>query len=558
MRRNTWTSLLFSTALLFSSYRASAASNTTLTQADLTSGPTVQALSQLTDHRAVATVDALIQTAIADDAMIMLSLETTADVERARPIVERALDARVDFFVEGSEALVAALQPKTTRIWKAGERLFVSNRSEQRGLVLQTFDVGSTPYRLKTDIVSLREAIDRETTQVAAAHSVVKRASGNMPSGDSSGSFELPSLIAKTPSEVCIAIRNKLVDRLADDHLTNAEIQRAVNHVCQYGTIGEFFATPPDIVGGATANGTNVVLNLSQEWMLLESEDKSQPDKSSLYLWVRTLGDDAGSGFTHQSNAASIAYASATRVSMLNVMSPRILSGWGPTNALRAASSESSPLDNLFACETNPNSSETSSDARATIVCPVRPRLLSVLPGDSFDDTVTVVNATAWTIGGSFSVTPTEPPAVTLSVNVGRTDTQTSSATLHMVRTSTNANTEMYRQTLWNPNWEAMAKWVRAKGAKDRTIISLNGASPLASVLNPAWSIVWKVPLADNAGRKTRYTSIFEAHDTGCVWKDKEARCENPLRPSWGIWSKNSSMIVSIDDFEDPGPKPGL
>lgn len=558
MRHIQWKAILFSITTLASIDHACAASDTTLTLSDATMGPAVHALSQLTDHKAVATVDALIQNAVDDNAMIMLSVESTNDIERARSIVERAFDARVDLFIEGSPAMVAAVQPKTSRVWKRGERLFLSNRSERRGTILQSFDITLTPYRLKTDMVELRATIDRDTAIDVAAGRTRRAADGPStpvlnsasPSPrDQSGSFELPSLIAKTPSEVCIAIRNKLVASLSNAHLSDAELRRAVNRVCQYGTIGEFFATPADATSGAPSNGNPIVLNISQEWMLLKSEDTSQPDKSSLYLWVRTLGDDAGSGLTHQKPGASVAYGSPTRVTMLNIMSPQIASGWGPTHSLAKASSRSSPVDDMFECETNPNQTDTTQSPPVTIGCPIRPRLLSVLPADSLDDTVTIANATTWSIGVSYSLLASNPPALSLGANVGRSDTQTATETLHMVRTSTDANTAMYRRTEWAPNWEAMAKWIRAKGAKDRTVIPLDGSSPLASVLNPEWSAVWRLPLAANAGRKTLYTSVFEAHDVGCVWNIKAVRCENPVSPAWGIWSKDSSMIVAIDDF---------
>lgn len=566
----------FASALILA-HQAAVASDAVATAPDLTTGQTAYALSGKSTHPVAASADDLVRTAAEADAMIMISVATDSDVKRARPIVAQALEAHVDLFLEGPAALIPELQPAQTRVWAAGDRMFVSNRSEPRGTVMQAFEASLTADQVWTAIVALRTALDRDKPAAAPilasarasipvptpvdtpASRIVKRSVPADVPAASSGTFEMPSFVAKTPSEVCIAIRNKLIDTVTASHetLSVADASKAVSRVCQYGTLGEFTATPPDVFLASDGNDAQNVLNLRQEWLLIISEDKADPKQSSAYLWLRTLGDNAGSGFSWANGHGGHAYNYYRTVDMHRIMSAEVFSGWGPANLSLYSWEHGNPAD-VFECESRPDAVDQNTDVNSvltTVYCPVSPRLLSALPGDSFDDTVTVTAATSWTFGGSYTLNPSISTSgasvgALLGVNVSHTSTETSSATLHMVRTSTTANTRMYRLTEWSPNWEAMARWVRAKKLSYGTDTSLESASPLASVLNPAWSIVWQLPLAENAGRKTLYTSIFGVRNQWCSYNESANRCENTPTIQHGLWMKNTSIFVSLDDFK--------
>lgn len=542
---------------------ASASPSSTVSLSGLESGPGVHALSTLNDHQTGESIDTLIALATQHDALLMLAVSSPAEVERAKPIVARALDEHVDLFLEGPAELVAALQPKGIHIWAPGERLFVSNRSVQRGLFVMAFDHSVSDAQLRAHLIDARGEIAHEIAPNRARRSVAdmhRDATREVPV-PSPGSFDIPGLSAKTPSEVCIAIRNALVEKIGANGITDAQADKAVNRVCQYGTLGEFRAQPADTAYQAS-DDPEIVLNMRQEWLLLISEDKSRPQGSSAYFWIRTLGDNAGSGFTRADGSAGYAYNNRT-TDMFRIMNPLIHSGWGPLDNM-SLDLDDRPSPELFACEANPQTVRSVSTAgfeAPPLRCPEAPKLLSVLPADSFDDTVTISHATSWNIGASYTQNASLSavgPSVgwSMSLSVGRTSTDTATTTLRMVHTSTNANTTMYRTTEWSPNWEAMAKWVEAQNLSRGAFVSLGHATPLAATLNPAWSMVWQLPLEPNLGRKTLYTSVMQARNQRCLYDANHATCTKSKTLDTGYWTRNSSVIVSLDDLEPPAPAP--
>jgi hypothetical protein len=534
--------------------------NNTVTLSGLESGATVAALSAKTHHSTVSTSDDLIASALRSDAMIMLSVTNAADLERAKPIVAAAMDKHIDLLAEGKEAFLAQLKPDYGSVWVPGNRLFISTRSDRLGLFLLPFDATATTDEIDAELTRIRHDISTDAaSQKRVSRTAARSASPR--SASSTGSIELPDLIAPTPSAVCISIRNELVQQLADPDIPEYEVDHAVQRVCQYGTIGEFRTTPAEVGVYGVQPNPSLVLNMRKEWMLLLSEDKTQPNGSRAYLWLRTLGDNAGSGFAWTNGAVGHAYTDKKGVDMYDIMRPAIYSGWGPVETNPAFWPNKNPAD-MFRCEQDPNAvDDYAHDANSVMTsayCPVKPRLLSVLPADSYDDNVTVGTSTGWSIGGQFSAGISEKkPEVSLGLSGGYSSSNTTEATLSMVRTSTSADTIMYRKTTWSPGWEALAKWIENKGLKKDSYVNLSSATPLAKSINPAWSAVWELPLEANlgpngTGRTTLYTSVYDVQTQWCMWDDKSSNCTNQsIIDKAGAWISKSALFVTIQ----PPPK---
>lgn len=526
----------------------------TITLSGLESGTVVHGLSAKSTHTTTSTVDDLLSSAARNNAMIMLSVANASDVERAKPIVEAAMNQKIDVLVEGTDDLLRQMKPEMRSVWVPGSRLFISTRSEELGDYLLTVDAAATIDQIAEALSRTRQQISARTAGNKTPTRATAPQSASARSSSSSGSFQMPQLISSTPSGVCISIRNQLAATLNDPAVPTTEVTNAVQRVCQYGTVGEFRAVTGEPAYGMPAD-TTLMLNLRKEWMLLLSEDKAQPEGSRAYVWLRTLGDDAGSGFTWATGVAGHAYTRKNGVEMYDIMNTSIHSGWGPIESRPTAWPNKTPTD-MFLCEKNGAAvnmgTGVNNGITTSVYCPIQPRLLSVLPGNTYNDQVTIANSTAWSIGGAFTgsvgASETGPEgSLSLSLSGGYTNTNTAQETLSLVDTTTNADTLMYRSTNWKPDWEAMAHWIEAKDLKKDSFLWIDNATPLAKTLNPAWSIVWELPLAQNAGRTTQYTSVYDARHQWCQWDDKDYRCENSSMSINGeVWMDNSSLILSL------------
>lgn len=540
--------------LVFGFIANNACATTTVTLSGLESGALVHGLSGKTQHTVVSDTDALLSAARRGDAMIMLALSNAQDLDRVRPIVEAAMDGKIDLLIEGPEALVAQARPADRSIWKPASRMFVSTRSDRIGLYLVALDPAAGVDQVNTALEQTRAQITSEARHDAPpAAATTRQARATTTQADpKDNAFQLPPLAASSPNQVCISMRNQLSAKLGESGASSTEIDKAVQRVCQYGTVAEFRATLADYGAFGKQRSPELVLNLRQQWLLLLSEDAAQPDGSRAYLWARTLGDHAGSGFSWTGTHGH-AYTRKRGVDMHALMDASIHSGWGPVEANPFAWPSKTPSD-MFRCEKDPNATDLARGKYGeftTVRCPVKPRLLSLLPGNVYNDTVTIEDSTSWTIGGSYTASATiengQPkPSVSLALSGGYTSSKTARTTLMLVQTSTNADTLMYRSTYWRPNWEATARWVNAKSLKKNTLVDLTSATPLAATLNPAWSIVWELPLAPNSERNTLYTSMYDGRHQDCSWQAKEARCSGETTKSGGVWVNNTSLLVSL------------
>ncbi len=500
-----------SLSLMLSS--AFAAPIDSVTLSDLSSGPQVRKLADSGNNQSQPNVESLLANARVNHALIMLSLRSKDDILKAKPIVAQALSEGLDLLLEGEPEWLAQLKPGQQTAWSYGNLLFISNRSESRGLFIVKAALDMPTVELKNYIIKIRNTLQSEQNKATFQPSNYQ----DFPVGENSHSqqswdINLPSLAAQTPSEVCLAIRNALFNKISDKTVSRQNIHAAVRRVCQYGTIADVTATAADATVPGWPYSHDALLNLRQEWLYLVSNDPYQPSESRAYLWIKTLGEGGGSGFTRVLDKDG-AWFGGSDWSVRNIMHPFIHSGWGPINNSELAWINGKP-SGVFSCEENP---DISADiAGEKVHCPVRPRLLNVQPQNTFDDQATIMLAQGWTIGGTLTAGIVGgKPMASLALNSSYTQTRTSSIPMKLLHVRSNADTTYYRSTEWLPNWPAMYAWLKPQSG---SLITMGTATPLASTLNPQYSAVWQLPLEANANRTLQYGSQYEARWESCQW----------------------------------------
>lgn len=489
-----------------------------VTMSGFSDGGTIAQLGTRFQNRVQSTEDALFDDAKRRDALIMLRIQSTNDIPAAKSVVTRAIRDRVDLILEGQPEWIAQLKPDGQTVWTSNNLLFVSNRSERHGLYIVRPKPGMSVDKLATDVADARKTLMNAQPMVPPLAAKMNMRNLATQDNDKSWSISLPTLSTTSPNEVCIAIRNAFFEKIPVSTMSQADITQTVNKICQYGTFAEFSAAEADDVvpNSNYTRNPNALVNLSQQWLLLVSNDKTQPSGSRAYLWTKTYGEGAGSGFTRKRSSEGV-YNGVLK----GIIRPVIRSGWGPIDNSASAWDSGGGAIRLFPCENNPQVS-IQVDGK-TIVCPVKPQLLSLLPSDSFGNKVNVSNSEGWNIGGTLGIqgsggpTPgggTPTPTVvqpSLSITGGYTNTKTSTVTWDYEQTKTNSDTVYSRLTEWIPNWRGLFDW-----AKTTKMTSLDAATPLAATLNPHYSMVWQIPLAENTGRTLQFGSQYEVRWQSC------------------------------------------
>ncbi|WP_198390791.1 hypothetical protein [Burkholderia ubonensis] len=520
----------------------------------------VAKLSARFRNKMESTQDALFDNARRRDALIMLHIRDDDDIPSAKSIVARALHDKIELMLEGSPDKLLRLKPDNQTVWTSGDILFISNRSDRRGLY---FGSGSPEFgadKLATYIIDTRKALlgERSTLAIRSERTDIP----TLRSDVQSWKVDLPSLSTQSPSEVCLRIRNELARSVPRGELSDVVIQQAVEKVCQYGTLSDFSAVPGDKSVPGYSYNSNVLVNLKQEWLYLVSGDPYQPSGSRAYLWTKTYGEGAGSGFTRINGDEGYFTRNDALGLARNIMHPLIHSGWGPVinplgslvNLVRNGSNinwDNAWVDgkpsSLFICESDNRVSFNV--AGKVIGCPIGPRLLSLLPADSFSGDVNVARSVGWNISGTLTGGiaggQNIVPSVSLALSGGYSETTTNSVTMKLLHVQSNANTTYYRSTGWVPNWSGMLDWSRSTGS-----LSLVAATPLATTINPQYSTVWEIPLVQNAGRTLQFSSIYEARYQNCLYAHiKTDRCvTSPHRPwdSRMVWLRGTDLLLSM------------
>ncbi|WP_157642297.1 hypothetical protein [Burkholderia ubonensis] len=453
-----------------------------------------------------ATIEDGIAVAERENAMLMLSIRMPGDLVEIKSSVKRAIDRKVDLLLEGEPDLIRQAQPDSVGIWTSGRALFISSRDERKGILIIPIDGGKSATK---DILP---AIAKIRAQLGSKNSISRhpgitiapRAQSNRLGTDQkSWSFKIPSLVASSPIDVCTSIRKEVVSLAQQNNIPlNGDLNDAINSTCQAGTIGNFAAAKPvqkypaSYQKSVQIQDSDLVLNLSEEYLLLKSIDPGTPENSRLYFWVKTLGDGSGSGFTF-----------SRRSHFTMAMEAWITTGWGP--AVMPMKWEQSPFSyQNYLCDYFNGQPHGHT-------CPNDVRLISFQPSDSFNDTINVTDSQGWNIGGTLTVGAGAgdkgiAPNVSLALTGGYTQTTSRSVTLKMSTTRTNADTVYSRTVAWIPNGSAIRSYLDTVGGD----IAL--ATPLAATLNPQLSALWAIPLERNRGRTIAYSTQYNAKTVMC------------------------------------------
>ncbi|WP_155740362.1 hypothetical protein [Burkholderia territorii] len=543
---------------------AHAAPSDSVTLSGLETGVLIKQLSSHLNNQIQATENSLLENAKRRNALIMLNIQHESDVEIAKHVVSRALDNGIDILLMGEEKFITQAKPDGQSIWVNGNVIFISNRSEKRGLYFSRPST-SSPDKLSKFVAHERALLSKDKVSAFVRAGMASNFLGNhsdnirnySPNPRASWSIDLTaiSMAATTPSEVCLTIRRGMVDALRSQspRPTDDEINVALSKACQYGTMSD---VTPDVQGSGV-NGFDyspeLRVNMRTEWLYLVSIDPSHPNGSRAYVWTRTLGEGAGSGFTRSSipsapwralHGTYIPLGSASYI--YNIMTPTIRTGWGPYNNNHGTTAN-------FLCESNPQSSLAISTGKA-VTCPIEPRLLNILPNNNTDNNVTVARSQSWNIsgtitgqvGGGSGGSPTTG-GLSLGLTGGYSETNTQSVTMSLLYARTNSNTTYFRKTDWIPNWVGLFDWVSATGSN-----SLSTATPLADSLNPQYSTVWQIPLSSNAGRVLQFVSQYESSMQMCGRSNAfRGHCPSRTSPTGDLgideraqWTRNSDFLI--------------
>lgn len=433
-----------------------------------------------------------------------------------RNMIEQTLGSNGVVVLRGTTEKLQQLKPSWIRVWPDTNVIVLSSHSGigVHGMQLQNPEDLSPVLQLVAKQIRMSKVDDKSqsmtrstrsgTVQISAKNTGIAAKAARPPM---TKGIDAP-ISEKTPSNLCSAFGNEVYKTFFKDTVaTKVErdaIALEVGKWCQYGTVNNYQAAPPERAVPGWPYFEKPLLTIDTEWALVKSLDYLKPVNSKYYLWVKTIGEGAGNGFTR--NPIDTGYFKNN--AMYNILDASIHSGWGITYPQDKASWREDEVD-LYECEFAVRESR----------CPTSPKLIRLFPSDSFTNMVTVANATALKIGGTATltggITPTGPTASLAGQFVADyTTTSTNTATVNLMNTQTNANKKFFRSTRWKPDVAAIWDYWVARGKPDGPIGS---ATPLASTLNPQYDMLWSIPIAGNQGKFLPYNLVYEARWNYCV-----------------------------------------
>lgn len=321
---------------------------------------------------------------------------------------------------------------------------------------------------------------------------------------------------AGTPGTVCRSFSRQMYDALFGSSTPDAKERRAFNSEvrrwCRYGDISYYAGAKRLIVIEPFQDTLDALLALSTEWAFIRSEDHANTSRVSYLMWVKTVGEGAGFGFTHR--AGKDGYIDG-RGYIHNLFDTAIHSGWGSLADRDTITAW--PLNSTYPGMANTLVFECDGlDGHLRHDCPSRPRVRKLYPQDTHDGSILASKSTKFEVVGNARMSvggekSPVAPKVTFGVDVMYGTTHTSQVNMSMVRIHTNADTVFHRSTRWMPDIEAIKRWYSTY-----SFGGLAWATPLASTLNPDYEILWEIPLMGNEGRVIPYYSIYEVGVNTC------------------------------------------
>lgn len=437
---------------------------------------------------------------------LMLIRITPADTpEDIRPILSNLVETGEPFGVLGNAGVLRSAMPDDIHAWPATEAWVIDPREglgvygigavDDQGVV-DAFATWFDTYGASSDAPPGQRA-ERATFTASGSRAVALEFTSN------------------TPATICRSFNREMYATLFGSRtpspVEKAAFRAEVRRWCQYGVLSRYSAARPTVVIEPFRDEPNALLSISTEWALIRSEDRSMRNNISYSMWVKTVGEGSGFGFTRRSGSEAMLSAEGLINGLFDVA---IHMGWGGLASWDTVTAwpfrPSFPYgDNVLAFECDGLDGYLRSD------CPVGSIVRKLYPEDSYDDSVSVAMSSRFEMTGSAQMqwngkgTERTPKVVFgLSVMNGETDTTASRVLMSHIRS--NADTEFHRTTRWSPDLHALYRWILSRGTTNMLGKVLTRSTPLASTLNPRYEILWEIPLDGNEGRVVPYHAIYE------------------------------------------------
>ncbi|PXX21694.1 MULTISPECIES: hypothetical protein [Burkholderia] len=450
--------------------------------------------------------------------VLQASPTTAAAPAHYRRLVEQSLRSQGTVVLKGSADALYDLKPEWIRVWPQANTIVLTSRMGTRVEGVRE-PHGNDPIPVVQLMASqIRQALAaerllRQAAPVGAAARTKRAVLSHATTQDFRKNVDF-SIRPTSPTETCTTFGNNLAANTFGRPLT-ADEQRALSlelgKWCQSGTLSHY-------QGGSGARAVphwtyneKPKLNLLTEWALIRSEDVLRPAQSKHYFWVKSVGEGAGTGFTRSLQDTATFSGNV----MHGLMDVAIHGGWGNSYPSDPRS-WSYPIGQahwpdrdpeLFGCD----------DGEFASVCPTGAQVVRLFPSDTFNNQVTVSQATQLAIGGTVGVTGTGSASPALAINasltVTRTDVTTQSATVNLTSTQTSSARPYSRSTRWRPDVPAVWDYLIAR----RITGPFGAATPTAATLNPEYDVLWQIPLQPNRDKIMKFSLIYEAGWNNCV-----------------------------------------
>ncbi|WP_232435505.1 hypothetical protein [Burkholderia ubonensis] len=452
--------------------------------------------------------------------IFILDANAVASMDRNyyRQLIEKSLKSSGTVVLAGKREVLLDLKPHWLRMWPDAETVVLTSRMGTRVDGIRGHDIRDLKYIVKYIARHVDSARKAESMSSNYQHSsTLERARRSVNSGGFTKSVAF-SMRPSSPVETCTDFGNNLLNSKFERPLTEIEHQALsfeISSWCQSGSISNYQAAKAPYAVPRWEYTDKPMLSLLTEWALIRSEDIVVPNNSKYYLWVKSIGQGAGSGFTRRLQDT----AKFRNNIMYGLLDATIHAGWGRTFADKSSSwtyplgqddwSNSDP--NLFGCDFG--------DAGSA--CPSSANVVHLFPSDTFNNQVSVSQSTALSIGGAIGVkgisaeseSSSSIGGINASFNVSRTDSVSQSVTVNLTSVQTSSAKAFSRSTRWRPDVPAIWDYLIS-----RSIVGDFGtATPTASTLNPEYDVIWQFPARKNEGKVMKFSLIYEAGWNNCV-----------------------------------------
>ncbi|UPG93531.1 hypothetical protein [Luteibacter aegosomatissinici] len=460
-----------------------------------------------------------------DDASVpglpVFRIDASDSVTVLRPLLSGMLDEGAPFAIIGGGSMIGGALPEHVHTWPETGAWVLDPRE---GLGVHGIAAANDEDRVNAFAVWQRANGDEPTAPGRGDRVAVAR------NGSRTVALEF---VASTPGTICRSFSREMHHALFGDatpsHAERRAFRSEIRRWCQYGIFSHYAAAPRNVVIEPFSDTKDALLTLTTEWAFIRGEDRVERSRVGYAMWVKTVGDGAGFGFTRRSGYEGVVDRDGT---IHNLLDLAIHSGWGGLAHHQTISAW--PLNSTYPGVANTLVFECDGlDAHLRFDCPVRPRLRRLYPQDSQDQSVTASKSVKFDVVGNVRVaaggSDGAAPKITFGLDVMHGTTDTAQTALSLVHIFSNADTAFHRSTHWIPDLSALRQWIAARNHRG----NLMRATPLASTLNPRYEILWELPLRGNAGRVIPYYTIYEAGWNTCdasnVCADFRTRPNSPL-----------------------------